>query len=182
MFLGIPNAFVVACVLLSTPVPGEDVRQTLARMIPTLKLAEPCPALKGHLQFARIEHERFTRGEPVEILFVLENTSDQVVTTWSAGFWPNHVILVRDAMGQEPKLTDKGKLCRNRHVVDFALRDGNFRDYLHPGVLRPSHVIDLAELYELSPGTYEVMGCYNEIGMTPCLFAASERLTFTIVE
>jgi hypothetical protein len=112
---------------------------------------------------AKLSKKVFQGGEPILLSCELRNESVRTVTIWLSGFWPNHLVIVKDETGVEPALSASGKARRGA----FAPAGG--RDKNVPRELRPREVyqdcspLDLATLYEpLPPGRYTVEVTYED--------------------
>src|SRR5262249_38076048 len=100
--------------------------------------------------------DRFAVGEAIKVAYVVKNVSKQGLIVH--GFWPNHLILVRDADGTEPPLTALGQQHRQSPVfaqsIPFTVPAGS-EDAYDP--------YDLTKLYDLTrPGRYTVQYIYEE--------------------
>jgi uncharacterized protein (TIGR03067 family) len=119
--------------------------------------------VKGLRARVSLAKARFEVGEAIPVSYVVRNVSKEVQTLWHSGFWPNHLILVKDADGKEPPLTAFGKQCRQ------AFSPGGERGKNAPvkvpagGEDAAYEQYDLAKLYDLSrPGRYTVQYVYEE--------------------
>jgi beta-lactamase regulating signal transducer with metallopeptidase domain len=107
--------------------------------------------------------QKFLIGEPIEMKYAVKNVSSAEREIWHSGFWPNHLILVRDADGKEPPLTWMGQ--RYREVFSpGGSRDKNAPVAMPPGGEDAAYEkYDLTKLYELTkPGKYTVEYIYEE--------------------
>ncbi len=110
-----------------------------------------------------LPREKFTVGEAIPVTYVIKNFSKDEQTTWHSGFWPNHMIVVKDADGKEPPLTERGRQVRKAFAPEGG-RDKNAPVKLKPGAEDSAWTkYDLQELYDLSkPGRYTVQYVYQE--------------------
>jgi RNA polymerase sigma factor (sigma-70 family) len=121
------------------------------------------PEVKGLRAKVTLAKNTFDVGEAVLVKYVVKNVSREEQTLWHSGFWPNHQVVVRDAAGKEPPLTEFGGRCRKAFspggerwknvAVKVALgaEDAAYEQY------------DLTKLYDLSrPGRYTVEYVYEE--------------------
>jgi hypothetical protein len=102
-------------------------------------------------------------GQPVMLRYEVQNSGKADVVLKHAGFWPNHHLVVRDAAGNEPAPSAKGKLAAAA-FAPRAQRDKNAPWAVAPGKIDASEgAYDLGELYDLSkPGSYTVQVDYEE--------------------
>jgi hypothetical protein len=110
-----------------------------------------------------LERSAVRAGEPVRVAYVVRNVSDTERTVWHCGFWPNHRIIVRDEVGNEPPLTNLGREARAA-FDPTGKRRKNFPVRLYPGTKDVSQgSYDLTTLFDLSrPGNYSVQYVYEE--------------------
>ena len=80
---------------------------------------------------------------------------------WHSGFWPNHLILVKDADGKEPPLTAFGRQCR-KAFSPGGERGKNFPVKVAAGGEDAAYEkYDLTRHFDLSaPGRYTVRASY----------------------
>jgi hypothetical protein len=107
--------------------------------------------------------QNFLIGERIDVKYKVKNVSSGEQIIWHSGFWPNHLMLVRDADGKEPPLTWMGQRYRE------AFSPGGPRDKNAPVAVPPGgedaayEEYDLTKLYELiKAGTYTVQYIYDE--------------------
>jgi uncharacterized protein (TIGR03067 family) len=107
--------------------------------------------------------EKVESGEAIPVKYVVKNVSKEEQILWHSGFWPNHVIVVKDAEGKEPPLTQFGQQCRK------AFSPGGERGKNAPVRVPPGgedtayEQYDLTKLYDLTkPGRYTVRYVYEE--------------------
>jgi hypothetical protein len=107
--------------------------------------------------------KRVKVGEPVPVCYAVRNVSKEEQTLWHSGFWPNHLILAKDADGKDVPLTALGKRCRD------AFSPGGPRGKNVPvrvaagGEDAAYERYDLTRLFDLSrPGRYTVQYVYEE--------------------
>jgi RNA polymerase sigma factor (sigma-70 family) len=91
----------------------------VAKPEPAAAPLAPAPAaddfgaeVKGLRAQVTLAKAKFALGEAIKVNYVLKNVSKEEQTIWHSGFWPNHLIVVKDADGKEPDLTDFGKQLR----------------------------------------------------------------------
>jgi RNA polymerase sigma factor (sigma-70 family) len=121
------------------------------------------PEVKGLRAKITLPKKKFTVGAEIPVTYTVKNVSKVEQTLWHSGFWPNHLILVRDAGGKEPPLTALGQQDRK------AFAPGGDR-WKNVAVKVPAggedaayEKYDLAKLYDLSaPGRYTVQYIYEE--------------------
>jgi hypothetical protein len=121
------------------------------------------PEVKGLRAKVTLAKANFTVGEAVEVKYVVANVSKAEQVVWHSGFWPNHLILVHDAAGNEPPLTPLGRQCRQ------AFSPGGERGKNAPvkvpagGEDAAYEKYDLTKIYDLSmPGRYTIQYVYEE--------------------
>jgi RNA polymerase sigma factor (sigma-70 family) len=119
--------------------------------------------VKGLRARVTLAKEKYTAGEPIQTRYVVKNVSQVDQTLWHSGFWPNHLILVRDAKGKKPALTQEGRL-RRRAFAPGGQRGKNSPWTLKPGAEDATEgSYDLTTLFDLSgPGRYTVQYLYEE--------------------
>jgi uncharacterized protein (TIGR03067 family) len=121
------------------------------------------PEVKGLRAKVSLVKNKVEVGAAVLAAYVVKNVSREEQTLWHSGFWPNHLIVVKDADGKEPPLTEHGKERRRvfspggerlRNVavkVPAGGEDAAYEKY------------DLTRHYDLSrPGRYTVQYVYEE--------------------
>jgi RNA polymerase sigma factor (sigma-70 family) len=116
--------------------------------------------LRAKVTLAKV---KFAVGEAIEVRYVVKNVSKDEQTVWHSGFWPNHLVVVKDADGKEPALTEFGKERRK------AFSPGGERDKNVPvkvpagGEDAAYQKYDIARLYNISKsGRYTVQYIYEE--------------------
>src|SRR5579864_4026223 len=121
------------------------------------------PKVKGLQAKVSLAKETFAVGVAIPVKYVVKNVSKEEQTLWHSGFWPNHVIIVKDAGGKEPPLTPFGEQCRK------AFSPGGERSKNVPwkvpagGEDAAYEPYDLTKLYDLAkPGRYTVQYVYEE--------------------
>lgn len=119
--------------------------------------------VKGLQAQVTLDKKRFTVGEPIVVDYKVKNISNVELTIWHSGFWPNHLLLVRDFAGKEPTLTAAGRAGR-RAFSPGGQRDKNVSRQLKPGEVDDTEGrYDLTALYDLlAPGRYRVQCVYEE--------------------
>jgi hypothetical protein len=103
----------------------EPVAEALVGEPPVAKpepeAARPAPApvaddfgaeVKGLRTNVSLAKAKFALGEAIQVKYVVKNVSKEEQTVWHSGFWPNHLIVVKDVDGKEPALTEFGKQLR----------------------------------------------------------------------
>jgi RNA polymerase sigma factor (sigma-70 family) len=139
---------------------------------PEPKAAPPAPApvaddfgaeVKGLRAKLTLPKAKFAIGEAIEVKYELKNVSKDEQTVWHSGFWANHLIVVKDADGKEPALTEFGKRLRK------AFSPGGERGKNAPVKVPPGgedaayERYDLTWLYNLTKsGRYTVQYIYEE--------------------
>jgi RNA polymerase sigma factor (sigma-70 family) len=121
------------------------------------------PEVKGLRAKVTLAKQKFAIGEAIEVKYLVKNVSKNEQTVWHSGFWPNHLIFVKDADGKEPPLTAYGKERRQ------AFSPGGERSKNVPWKI-PSggedaayEPYDLTKLYDLGKsGRYTVQYVYEE--------------------
>lgn len=127
-----------------------------------------------------IEPSKQIPGEYIQIQYKVENRSDQPITIWNCGFWPNHQIIIMDQSNSELPLTEKGLLYRQT-FQPHGTRKKNI-----PVVIKPkeSHSVviplDLTSLYQLTPGDYILQVIYEDHYKPTPLTLRAEPVYFTI--
>jgi RNA polymerase sigma factor (sigma-70 family) len=107
--------------------------------------------------------KKFTVGEGIKGTYVIHNVSKAELTLWHCGFWPNHLILVRDGKGREPPLTPFGRQCR-KAFAPAGERGKNAPVKMPSGKEDATEgQYDLSRLYDLTrPDRYTVQYVYEE--------------------
>lgn len=91
------------------------------------------------------------------------NESRQAIRLHAAGFWTNHRVVLLDAQGQEPPLTEKGRAVREASTKNYGNRDHDVLRTILPGeTLVETEWIDLEGMYRLEPGKYTLTAEYFE--------------------
>lgn len=110
-----------------------------------------------------LAQKQYKVGAPIVVQYEIRNFGKQPATVWHSGFWPNHLIVVKDAAGKEPPLTAFGKQTRNAFSPNGP-RDKNYPVKLTPGQGdKTLGKYDLRMLFDLStPGKYTVEYVYDE--------------------
>jgi hypothetical protein len=129
---------------------------------------------------ASLPRRQFHAGEPIKLSLHFTNLSDQPVTIWQSGFWPNHRVLLTDEEGREPPLTNEGR----ERLAAFSPegeRSKNVPRVLQAGrSMVEMRSLDLTELYEVKKGRYRVRVTYHDLqGPTP-LRLISNTLAFEV--
>ncbi len=121
------------------------------------------PEVKGLRARVTLPRDTFAVGEAVPVTYVVKNVSGHEQTLWHCGFWPNHQVLVRDAAGKEPPLSELGRQ-RRQSFAPGGERDKNVPVAVPPGGEDAAYEkYNLAALYDLSrPGRYTVQYVYEE--------------------
>jgi RNA polymerase sigma factor (sigma-70 family) len=121
------------------------------------------PEVKGLRAKVSLAEEQFEAGEAVPVKYVVKNVSKEEQTLWHSGFWPNHLIAVKDADGKEAPLTDFGRQCR-KAFAPGGDRWKNVSVKVPPGGQDAAYEpYDLTKLFDLSrPGRYTVQYVYEE--------------------
>jgi RNA polymerase sigma factor (sigma-70 family) len=119
--------------------------------------------VKGLRARVTLAKEKFEVGEAVPVKYVVKNVSKDEQTLWHSGFWPHHQIIVKDADGKEPPLTEYGKE-RRKSFSPGGERGKNVPVKVPAGGEDAAYEqYDLAGLYDLSkPGRYKVQYVYEE--------------------
>jgi RNA polymerase sigma factor (sigma-70 family) len=106
---------------------------------------------------------KFALGEAIKVEYMVKNVTKEEQTIWHSGFWPNHLIVVKDADGKEPALTEFGKQLRK------AFSPGGERFKNSPVKVPPGgedaayEKYDLTWLYNIGKsGRYTVQYIYEE--------------------
>src|SRR5205085_1601682 len=81
--------------------------------------------VKGLRAKITLKKPRFLVGEPIQVHYVVRNVASVAQTIWHSGFWPNHLVLVKEANGKEAPLTGVGQAVRHAFAPD-GVRDKNF--------------------------------------------------------
>jgi RNA polymerase sigma factor (sigma-70 family) len=121
------------------------------------------PEVRGLRAKIMLPKERFAVGEAIPVTYIVKNVSQEEQILWHSGFWPNHLILVEDAAGKEPPLTESGQQCRNAFSPNGE-RKKNVRVPVAAGGADAAYEkYDLTSLYDLTrPGRYTVQYVYEE--------------------
>jgi RNA polymerase sigma-70 factor (ECF subfamily) len=122
------------------------------------------PEVEGLRAKVTLAREKFEVGEATLVKYVVNNVSHAEQVIWHRGFWPNHVLVVKDADGKEPPLTEFGSQCRKAFSpnrthggkrvpvkVPPGGEDGAYEEY------------DLTKHFHISrPGRYTVQYLYDD--------------------
>jgi RNA polymerase sigma factor (sigma-70 family) len=144
-------------------VPLKETSGVRSGTFPVPKVDEDGPEVKGLRARIKLGANKFAVGDPIPVVYVVRNVSKFEQVIWHSGFWPNHLIIVKDADGKEPLPTEFGKQCRQ------AFSPGGPRDKNVPvkvpagGEDGAYEKYDLTKLYDLAkPGRYTVQYLYEE--------------------
>jgi RNA polymerase sigma factor (sigma-70 family) len=157
-----------AAVELRAEVPIEEVH--VAKPEPKTAPPPPAPAaddfgpeIKGLRAKITLARAKFAVGEAIEVRYVVKNVSKEEQTVWHSGFWPNHLILVKDADGKEPALTEFGKERREAFSPGGVRKKSTPVDVPPGGEDAAYEKVDIARLYNMSKsGRYTVQYIYEE--------------------
>jgi len=121
------------------------------------------PEVHGLQARVTLSQHGYRIGVPIVALCEVKNISSTEQILWHSGFWPNHLLLVKDVKGDELPLTPQGNLTRN----DFnpgGERVKNYPERVAPGKKSTEEGgFDLTKLYQLRrPGLYSVQMIYEE--------------------
>jgi RNA polymerase sigma factor (sigma-70 family) len=144
------------------PASGEGAAPAPAE--PGAKAAEDFgDEVKGLRARVTLAKKKFLVGEAIPAKYVVKNVSKEEQTVWHSGFWPNHQVIVKDADGKEPPLSEFGKERRK------AFSPGGERSKNSPVTIPPGgedaayEKYDLTQLYDLAKsGRYTVQYIYEE--------------------
>lgn len=93
----------------------------------------------------------------------ITNGGETPIGVRHAGFWPNHVVILRDASGKELPLTKRGIAFRKGTMEDYLNRDHNELFTLRVGeVSDGGSNLNLQAMYAPKPGTYSLTVEYLE--------------------
>src|SRR5262249_51166627 len=126
----------------------------------------------GHAKVVELTLElskrSYATGEPIHVRSAIRNGTDQEVTIWLSGFWPNHRVVVTDVEDHEPAFTTFGRSCRDAFAPGGG-RDKNVALKLRPGEsYAAGPKCDLNALYRFKPGRYHLAITYEDLqGPTP---------------
>jgi hypothetical protein len=150
---------------------GQDQTVRLCALAGFVPLPEPItprqdefgPEVKGLRAKVSLAKAKCEVGESIPVRYAVRNVSKAEQTVWHSGFWPNHLVLVRDAGGKEAVPTEFGKRCRQA----FAPGGERFKNAavkVPPGGEDAAYEqYDLTKLFDLSkPGRYTVQYVYEE--------------------
>ena len=128
------------------------------------------PEVNGLRAKVTLAKNKFEVGEAVPATYVVKNVSKKEQTLWRSNFFNNNLIVVKDAAGKEPPLSELGRQCRRWFTPDVALSASamNFRSRVPVGgeelAYEPAYYpkCDLTKLYDLSKlGRYTVQYIYE---------------------
>ena len=137
---------------------------------------------------------RFASGEKIPFAFKITNNSPRTVTLWSSGFWPNHLVEVRDAAGRLLPATPEGQL-RSRSFAPGGPRRKNAPIKLGPGESWPKlkggedparrtefdDSFGLDGLFEFQAGTFTVRVTYHDDSPPTPLKLLSREVKFEVI-
>jgi len=135
---------------------------------------------RGVQAIVEIEGELSAAEAPLAFSVSLINRSDDTVTIWLAGFWANHQVIVLDADGNEPPLTESGRLRRSA-FRPAGTREKNLPLELEPGDSHVSGKGALTTLYELGPGRYTLQVTYDDRHPPTPLTVAAKPVDFQVI-
>jgi RNA polymerase sigma factor (sigma-70 family) len=144
--------------------PGDQPPPQAAKApIPPPARADFGPEVKGLRAKVTLAKDKFQVGEAVPATYVVKNVSKEEQTLWHSGFWPNHLIVVKDADGKEPPLTEFGRQ-RRQAFSPGGERSKNVAVNVPAGGEDAAYEkYDLTKLHDLSrPGRYTVQYVYEE--------------------
>jgi WD40 repeat protein len=158
-----PNAFALSA---DGKVLASGSTKAMARI---WRLGPPPPPgdfgteVRGLRARVALAKQAYTAGEPIRVTYTVKNVSPVKQVLWHSGFWPNHLILVRKADGQEAPLTFAGGQGRQAFSPGGE-RSKNVEVELTPGGEDATEGgYDLTTLFDLSaPGRYTVQYVYEE--------------------
>ena len=121
------------------------------------------PPGKGLVARIWTEKTHLPVGEPVVVYYEIKNISEATIVFWHSGFWPNHLIIVKDSDGNEAPLTAPGKV-RREAFRPGGWRDKNFQWRVPPGQIDRAYTpYDITEFFVMDiPGVYVVQYLYEE--------------------
>jgi RNA polymerase sigma factor (sigma-70 family) len=119
--------------------------------------------VKGLRAKVSLAKRKFAAGEPIEVKYVVKNVSKEEQTLWHSGFWANHQVLVNDADGKEPPLTEFGEERRKAFSPGGVRKKNSPVEVPAGGEDAAYEKYDLTKLFDLSkPGRYTVRYVYEE--------------------
>lgn len=122
------------------------------------------PEVKGLRAKVTLAKEKFAVGETIPVTYVVKNISKNEQTLMHSTFFANHLIVVKDAVGKEPPLSEFGGECR-RSFSPGGERKKNVGVRVPARGEEPAYYpqYDLTKLYDLSKlGRYTVQYVYEE--------------------
>lgn len=99
-------------------------------------------------------------NQPLMLTYEFQNHSEKPIVFYQGDFGCNHAIVLKDANGNEPTLTKRGRYLKER-FKNGLVRDQNLPVNVLPGKTSQA-TIDLAQYYELNPGRYRVKVLFRE--------------------
>jgi RNA polymerase sigma factor (sigma-70 family) len=144
-----------------TPVPKPETEA--APLAPAPAADDFGGEVKGLRAKVTLAKAKFAVGEAIEVGYVVKNVSKDEQTVWHSGFWANHLILVKDADGKEPALTEFGK-ARHKAFSPGGERGKNAPVKVPAGGEDTAYEnYDVTWLYNISKsGRYTVQYIYEE--------------------
>ncbi len=127
-----------------------------------------------------LPQNEFGIGNLIKPSFAITNRTGESITYWASGFWPNHLIVIRDAEGREPRWTPRGDQCR-RAFAPGGSRRKNFPIELKPGETWEETLLSLEKLLVLKPGTYCVQTRYHDEQPPTPLNLVTPVITFKVL-
>ncbi len=127
-----------------------------------LAAEEPARNTGPYALVASLSRTSVKDGDPILLSVTFQNHSDKPVTIYLAGFWRNHKVVVTDEHGNEPRLTDFGRV-RREAFSPYGSRDKNAPHVVKKGdSWETGKDFDLAKLHDLTPGHYKVVVTYDD--------------------
>src|SRR5262249_20856452 len=122
------------------------------------------PEVEGLRAKVTLAKEKFEVGEATPVKYVVKNVSHDEQVIWHRGFWPNHVLVVKDADGKEPPLTEFGSQCRKAFSPNRTHGGKRVPVKVPPGGEdRAYEEYDLTTHFDVSrPGRYTVQYLYDD--------------------
>jgi hypothetical protein len=119
-------------------------------------------------------------SKPLVVQLTITNKTKVPLTVWSCGFWPNHLITIKDEKGHLVTLTKFG-VAMNK-TFSSLVRDKNAPLKILAAKSYSYSTPDLRQCYQLKPGKYTVSVRYNDAAAAPKFTMISTSSQFTVAK
>ena len=126
-----------------------------------------CASQMSGVEFrAAADRQVYGRGDPIVLHLSVVNNTERDITIWRTSFFTNHRIVIKNARGMFPEMTENGR--RASRLFDPGVeRMGNFPVLLAPGKRdKTLDAVTLSDLFVLPEGTYYANIIYEDYQCT----------------